>query len=169
MGEGTVEDAVISSQVHYETDEEEFSQAAPTLFSALEQVQGPSGKSRNTAKRILSAQRRKTSPEGEYNLSYFNLWWSRMAVEGRKEAKESVRIVNEEMQSRKTKKWKARRETKSAGKLTESIGGDISNNWMGLERGGGTLKQCNTWMAPSLGRKILERDRADTTDEGIVD
>ena len=46
----------------------------------------------NTAKRNLSAtQRKKKSgvPAQGYHLAYFNLWWSRMAREGKKEIKET--------------------------------------------------------------------------------
>ena len=32
-----------------------------------------------------------------YDLAYFNLWWSRMAIEGRREAKETIRKKEEEV------------------------------------------------------------------------
>ena len=114
-------------------------------------------RARNTAKRVLSAQSKKTSPPGDYKLSYFNLCWSRMAVEGRKEAKETRRIVIEEMQSENTKKCKTRRESKVAGKLTNSNRGNCSNDRICLE--GGAFIQCNTWMMPSLGRMFWNRFR----------
>ena len=36
-----------------------------------------------------------------YDLAYFNLWWSRMAIEGRKEAKETLRKEQEQALTRR--------------------------------------------------------------------
>ena len=36
-----------------------------------------------------------------YDLAYFNLWWSRMAIEGRKEAKETLRKEQEQAKTRR--------------------------------------------------------------------
>ena len=62
-----------------------------------EQRVGPV-KSRNTAKQKRSE--RRVDKIG-YNLAYFNLWWSRMAIEGRKEAKEIIRKKEEEVLARR--------------------------------------------------------------------
>ena len=44
-----------------------------------------------------------------YDLAYFNLWWSRMAIEGRKEAKETLRKEQEQaLTSRRHVKGKKR-------------------------------------------------------------
>ena len=81
----------------YETDEDEFMESEDTIpaveasTTALRQCLEPE-KTKKTAKRSLSAPR---VFQGGYNLSYFNLWWSRMAVEGRREAKELRRLEEE--------------------------------------------------------------------------
>jgi hypothetical protein len=89
----------------YDTDEEEFMRTeSRNTFTAVTvttptpvQARGPE-KTENTAKRNLSAARKKnrdaTTAQG-YNLAYFNPWWSRMAVEGRKDAKEMIRKEEE--------------------------------------------------------------------------
>ena len=43
----------------------------------------------------------------DYDLAYFNLWWARMAIEGRKEAKEMRKVEEEEKLLRRKMKWKA--------------------------------------------------------------
>ena len=91
------DDKGVAPSVIYETDEEEFQESVDTspevqtLCPATIQKNVPA-KKKNTAKRNVSAQRRNMS---DYNLSYFNLWWTRMAVESRKEAKEARRKEEE--------------------------------------------------------------------------
>ena len=94
-----------SAKTEYETDEEEFmkKESHDTFMAVIVttptpvQARGPE-KTENTAKRNLSAARKKyrdATPAQGYNLAYFNLWWSRMAVEGRKDAKEMIRKEEE--------------------------------------------------------------------------
>jgi hypothetical protein len=66
-------------------------------------------KSINTAKRNVSVQRAFRSTAQQYNLAYFNLWWVRMAVEGRKEAKERRRKEEEESRRMRKSKWRTSR------------------------------------------------------------
>ena len=63
-----------------------------------------------------------------------------MAVESRREAKESRRIVMEERATGNTRKSKTRREPKVASDLTESNRGNCGDIWMGLTRGEGSCK-----------------------------
>ena len=64
-----------------------------TSFAALDIVQRPV-KTKNTAKRKTAA----------HSLSYFTLWWRRMEVEGRKDAKRLERMVEEETKCQKKKR-----------------------------------------------------------------
>ena len=87
----------------YETDEEKFlcapdiSTVACQAKPARNPVQGPV-KAENTAKRNKSAQ-------VGFDLAYFNLWWARMAIEGRKEAKELRKVEEEERLASRKRKW----------------------------------------------------------------
>ena len=92
MGE---DDKRVDPIIYYETDEDEFldindhSPAVATREPALLLRKG-THKSKNTAKRDVVAPRRGGSGS-EYDLAYFQLWWARMAIEGRKQAKEQLR------------------------------------------------------------------------------
>ena len=96
---------IMMMQTDYETDEEEFMREECRNTSPAVLVTGPAlvharepDKTRNTAKRELLAARnmKKGSATAQgYNLAYFNLWWSRIGVEGRKEAKEQRRKEEE--------------------------------------------------------------------------
>ena len=87
----------------YETDEDEFlrepdtSTVACLAKPALDTEKRPV-KPKNTAKRRKSAQL-------GYDLAYFNLWWARMAVEGRREAKELRKVEEEERLAKRKRKW----------------------------------------------------------------
>lgn len=59
-------------------------------------------KIKNTAKRDLSVPARR-SHHG-YNLSYFNLWWSRMGVEARRDAKVQKLKEEESLRIRRKRK-----------------------------------------------------------------
>ena len=95
------DDLSVAPNVMYETDEEEFLESVDTspklvtLGPATKQRKVPD-KKKNTAIRNVPAQGRGKS---DYNLSYFNLWWTRMAVESRKEAKEAKRRKEEVMKA----------------------------------------------------------------------
>ena len=95
------DDISVAPNVMYETDEEEFLESVDTspklvtLGPATKQRKVPD-KKKNTAIRNVPAQGRGKS---DYNLSYFNLWWTRMAVESRKEAKEAKRRKEEVMKA----------------------------------------------------------------------
>ena len=98
---GTQCNIVKSKPVIYDTDEEEFLRpgdevikpAVSTTFTALYSMQRPE-KKKNTAKRKTAT----------YSLSYFTLWWMRMEVEGRKDAKRLKRMVEEETKCQKRKR-----------------------------------------------------------------
>jgi hypothetical protein len=81
--------------IFYETDEDEFmdkvdhSPAVSSREPALLPRKG-THKNKNTAKRDVVAPKRGGSGS-EYDLAYFKLWWARMAIEGRKQAKEQLR------------------------------------------------------------------------------
>jgi hypothetical protein len=130
----------ISSQDNmYETDEEEFCQAEPIHYEDPVQVREPPKKTRKTAKRDVSA---RANRDG-YNLSYFNLWWSRMAVEGRREEKESRRTRMEKEGTGKAKLSKP-----GDGKLPKLSDSSRSNGWhnrMGPQ-GGEVKKNLHTYM-----------------------
>ena len=87
----------------YETDEDEFlhepdtSTVACLAKPALDTEKRPV-KTENTAKQRKSAQL-------EYDLAYFNLWWARMAIEGRREAKELKKMEEEERLASRKRKW----------------------------------------------------------------
>ena len=82
------------AHVIYETDEDEFQgggdigPVVETLYTAMIQENEPVKMKKNTAQRNMVSRRKRVL---DYDLSYFNLWWARMAVEGRREAKESKR------------------------------------------------------------------------------
>ena len=92
-GGGGEDDKRVDPVICYETDEDEFldgvdpSPAVATCEPALLHRKGPR-KNKNTAKRDVVAPRRGGS---EYDLAYFKLWWARMGIEGRKQAKEELR------------------------------------------------------------------------------
>jgi hypothetical protein len=94
-GGGGEDDKRVDPIIYYETDEDEFldindhSPAVATREPALLLRKG-THKSKNTAKRDVVALRRGGSGS-EYDLAYFKLWWARMAIEGRKQAKEQLR------------------------------------------------------------------------------
>ena len=75
----------------YETDEEEFMEPgqddvkpAVCSFTAMYTVHS----TQYTVRRpVRNTARRKTAVQSGPNLAYFTLWWKRMEVEGRKEAK----------------------------------------------------------------------------------
>ena len=109
-------DGVRGTEVHYETDEDEFErEEEPVILpggSRLDTTPAVpvqnlrAGKSRNTAKRNVLAVPRRTSgtvPAQEYHLGFFNLWWSRMLREGMKEEKERVRKEMEFMNKKRFK------------------------------------------------------------------
>ena len=118
-------------QTDYETDEEEFMREECRNTSPAVLVTGPAlvharepDKTRNTAKRDLLAARnvKKGSATAQgYNLAYFNLWWSRMGVEGRKEAKEQRRKEEEAGRLRRRFKF-----TSSVTKNIQNVSTDVS-------------------------------------------
>ena len=77
----------------YETDEDEFldakdqSSAVATCGQALLSTTAPREKKKNTAQQDLVAPRRRRGVGSSYDLAYFKLWWARMEIEGRKQAK----------------------------------------------------------------------------------
>ena len=89
----------LQSNSIYETDEDEFLRsggeeeikpAVPTTFHALYDVHVPR-KMKNTAKRKITP----------HSLAYFSLWWMRMEVEGRKDARKRQKKEEDEEKSRK--------------------------------------------------------------------
>ena len=78
----------------YETDEDEFldakdqNSAVATCGQALISTTAPCEK-KNTAQRDLVAQRKRRGVRSSYDLAYFKLWWARMEIEGRKQAKQT--------------------------------------------------------------------------------
>ena len=78
-----------------------------TLYTAMKQENEPVEK-KNTAQWNMPTRRRRVL---DYDLSYFNLWWARMAIEGRREAKES-RKQEDEIRKRRKKFRNIRRLTK---------------------------------------------------------
>ena len=93
---GTECNIVQSHTVIYDTDEEEFTRPgvedvipAVCSFSAVYNLH-------KTVKRKYTA-KRKTDTHSMSHLSYFTLWWRRMEVEGRKDAKRLRMKVEEEV------------------------------------------------------------------------
>ena len=80
--------------VCYETDEDEFldnldrNTAVATTFEQALLIRKLPLKSKKTTKRDVKAPRK---CESGYDLAYFKLWWARMGIEGRKQAKEKLR------------------------------------------------------------------------------
>ena len=136
------DDKGVDPIIIYETDEEEFldkrdsSQAEATDGPDTEQRGGPE-KSRNTAKQQRSA--RKMDKIG-YDLAYFNLWWSRMAIEGRKEANETIRKKEEEVLTKRKLVKVRRRMTRVVDDVTVSTGGCQNYNAL---RGGNSFSRGN--------------------------
>ena len=98
---GTVCNIVKPEIILYDTDEEEFSRPGDTdvipaicTFSAVYTKHKTEKK--NTAKRNMAKNLM-------HNLSYFNLWWRRMEVEARKDAKMSRKKEEDEMLERRKK------------------------------------------------------------------
>ena len=95
-GEDNDDDKRMDPIITYETDENEFldakdhSPAVATCGPALVLRRAPC-KKKNTAKQDLVAPRRGGTGSG-YDLAYFKLWWARMEIEGRKQAKEQSRL-----------------------------------------------------------------------------
>ena len=117
-------------QPFYETDEEEFmsdkSTVVETVSTALNPIKGPEN-TINTAKRKVSVQKSSRISTQQYNLAYFNLWWGRMAVEGRKEAKEMRKREEEETRSRKKRKWLTPRAQNLNDQDTEDNGAEVDS------------------------------------------
>ena len=97
VGGRGVDDKRVDPVIYYETDEDEFLDAqdhspavATTREPALVPVREPHRR-KNTAKRDVVAPRRGGSGSG-YDLAYFKLWWARMHIEGRKQAKEQLKL-----------------------------------------------------------------------------
>ena len=142
------------TEIMYETDEEEFmervdtSPAVKAISTATRQFTVP-GKTKYTAKRILSTPRvSRPVATANYNLAYFNLWWSRMAVEGRKEAKELRRLEEDAKKARLRRKYvKIKRlnddvsqhqDAGASGDSRQFVNGMFEPNWRGgqtIERG----------------------------------
>ena len=101
-----VSDKGVNPSLEYETDEDEFlstvdrSPVVVTLGPDVGLRKEPL-KRKNTAKRNLSARR---MDEVGYDLAYFNLWWSRMAIEGRREARETCKQEEKAIVETKIKK-----------------------------------------------------------------
>jgi hypothetical protein len=94
-GGGYDEDGREPPVIFYETDEDEFldKEEHSTAVSSREPALIPrkgTHKRKNTAKRDVVAPKRGGSGS-EYDLAYFKLWWARMTIEGRKQAKEQLR------------------------------------------------------------------------------
>ena len=138
------------AHVIYETDEDEFQggedigPAVETLYTAMKQENEPVEK-KNTAQRNMVSRRKRVL---DYDLSYFNLWWARMAVEGRREAKESKK-KDDEIRKRRMKFRNIRRLTKVKDDHQEELAqacprsGNVSQSqqtWRGgLSLNGGNL------------------------------
>ena len=111
VGEGVdlrEDDKGVDPVLAYETDEDEFldnldSSPAVATDGPDTRLSGGPGRIENTAKRLRSARRIDTIG---YDLAYFNLWWSRMAIEGRKEAKENIKKEEEAVLGMKMRKIK---------------------------------------------------------------
>ena len=90
--------------IHYETDEDEFlDRSASSLEHDHVQRVGPVGAVNTVPLPRTSEQNRSDRRVDRmgYDLAYFNLWWSRMAIEGRKEAKETLRKEQEQAKTRR--------------------------------------------------------------------
>ena len=135
------------TEIMYETDEEEFmervdtSPAVKAISTATRQFTVP-GKTKYTAKRILSTPRvARPVATANYNLAYFNLWWSRMAVEGRKEAKELRRLEEDAKKAKLRRKFvKTKRlnddvsqhqDAGASGNSRQFVSGLFEPNWRG--------------------------------------
>ena len=103
------------SNIIYETDEDEFlipggdeeiKQAVQSTFHALYKVQVPR-KTENTAKRKVTPQ----------SLAYFSLWWMRMEVEGRKDARKKQKKEEEEEMSRRKRPMRRKRKDDNITKI----------------------------------------------------
>ena len=129
--------------VVYETDEEEFmpdkSTVVVTFSTAMNPVKGPV-KILNTAKRNVSVQKIPRNTAQQYNLAYFNLWWVRMAVEGRKEAKERRRKEEEESRSMRKSKWRTSRRRGVNEKDTKVDGTEVNPSQVECQQEENTLR-----------------------------
>ena len=56
-----------------------------------------------------------------YNLSYFNLWWSRMAVEGRRDAKVKERMEEEDLRVQRGRMMKSKTTKRKANKRMKHL------------------------------------------------
>ena len=119
------------------------STAVETLSTALNPVKGPD-KNFNTAKRNVSVQRTSRSTAQQYNLAYFNLWWVRMAVEGRKEAKERRKREEEESMSRRKRKWFTPGRKGLSGKDTKVDGAEVEPSQVESQQDNKTWRGDNT-------------------------
>ena len=142
-----VERSVYETEIQptYETDEEEFmsdrSTAEETMSTALIPKKEPD-ETINTAKRKVSVQRSSRASAQQYNLAYFNLWWGRMAVEGRKEAKVMKKREEEEARSRRKRKWRTNGAQNMNGQDNMKDGAEVdseqveSHQFVNIWRGG---------------------------------
>jgi hypothetical protein len=179
---------IYHEQDAYETDEEEFLRtgdndtgpAVLTSFTTLNLKQGPV-KTKNTAKWDLSATRRMKIPTHAqgYFLAYFNLWWKRMEVEGRKDAKQKGRMEEGECRmmikkSKNIKKENARNEQQESRVLDGTCRLKLSKELLLLEVGRDTtLGKQNTVVGVGEegempNRKIIYEHSQDFTDDGKV-
>ena len=104
---GSMSNIITTPLVEYSTDEEEFEgrdRAAVRLYEQAWNTENVPVKNKNTAKRNLSVTGKAQRRQQGYNLAYFNLWWTRMGVEARKETKEMRLREEEQMRMRRKRK-----------------------------------------------------------------
>ena len=95
----------LATQAEYSTDEDEFNGCDKVEVRLYDHARNPDKvpiKRKNTAYRNLSTTVPASRTHQGYNLAYFNLWWSRMGVEARKE--ERLRLAIEEEESRNSRR-----------------------------------------------------------------
>ena len=112
------------AETKYETDEEEFTSAVNTNIlpggsrqdtTPAVPVPGPGpGNCKRAAKRNVSV-----TSKCNYNLAYFNLWWSRMHREGVKEEKERAQSEEASRRKERLRRMLTRRKTALLSKVTK--------------------------------------------------
>ena len=175
---GSQSNIIIDPPAEYSTDEEEFEDIEEKLKlnhppckyegrdTAAVQVTGQAldtrnvpVKTENTAKRDMSVTGKgKSRTKQGYNLTYFNLWWSRMGVEGRKEAKE---VKRKEEESRRMKR--KRKFTTNMGLSKNDTHGDMDTSV-----GNSTIDTCLLDNTLGVGDLLCSGVTAEGEGEGVV-
>ena len=145
-GKAEVDTEVKEMEARYETDEEEFSRedplgilpggsrldTTPAVPAVPKQQQGTL-KRKNTAKRNVTAPpkiSKRPDRNRDYNLGYFNLWWSRMEREGLKEERERLLELKKDVNMERLKSMMEDRRLQNGKRKRQALKSEVDDSRM---------------------------------------